>query len=171
MATDFDVEATGWDTPEKVDRARALAAEIVRRVPVRQEWTALDVGAGTGLLGRELGHHVRRIVLTDTSAGMLDAARAATADDPGRYVTRQIDLTRDPLGERVDLVVSAMALHHIPDTGAILAAIRDALNPGGWVALADLDADPENHFHSDDHDGHRGIDRDDLCRRLRDLEQ
>ena len=112
---------------------------------------------------------MRRVVPTDTSAGMLGAAHAAPADGPDRYATRQIDLTRDPLDERVDLAVSAMALHHIPDTGAILAAIRDTLNPGGWVALADLDADPENHFHSDGHDGHRGIDRDDLCRRLREL--
>lgn len=77
------------------------------------------------------------------------------------------------LGDRihhpVDLAYSAMALHHIPDTAAVLGNLTASLHPGGWVALADLDADPANTFHADDFDGHRGIDRHALAASLREL--
>ncbi|WP_052466066.1 class I SAM-dependent methyltransferase [Mobilicoccus massiliensis] len=169
MATDFDAAAAEWDTPEKVERSRVLAHEILRRVPVQQDWVALDVGAGTGQLSWVVGPHVARMIVTDPSGGMLDVARTRAEDDPDRYDVRQVDLTSEPLGEKVDLVISAMTLHHVPDTQALLQALRETLYPGGWIALADLDADPENLFHDDDHDGHRGIDRDDLAARLRDL--
>lgn len=169
MGDDFDAKAATWDTPEKVERSRRLAEAIAARVPLGDEWTVLDAGAGTGQLSWNLGPRVRRVVLVDTSSGMLDVARTRAEADPERYTVRHLDLVAEPLGERVDLVVSAMTLHHVPDTAAILAAFRDALTPGGWVALADLDADPENHFHDDDFSGHRGIDRDDLAGLLRGL--
>lgn len=169
MVDDFDTKAATWDTPEKVERSRRIAEAIAARVPLHDDWTALDAGAGTGQLGLHLGGRLRRVVLVDTSAGMLEVARRHTADDPERYSVRRLDLTAEPLGEQVDLVISAMTLHHVPDTAAMLAAFRETLAPGGWVALADLDADPDNGFHDDDYTGHRGIDRTALVADLRGL--
>ena len=46
----FDTAAATWDTPEKVERARRLAALIRDTVPLGPSATVLDYGAGTGLL-------------------------------------------------------------------------------------------------------------------------
>ena len=43
------------------------------------------------------------------------------------------------------------------------------LATGGWVALADLDPDPDNHYHEDGFGGHHGIDRAALQATLRTL--
>lgn len=62
-----------------------------------------------------------------------------------------------------------MALHHITDTDAVLRHAYASLVPGGWIALADLDADRANTFHDDGFDGHHGIDRHGLMDALRSL--
>ena len=47
----------------------------------------------------------------------------------------------DGLPERYDAIVSCMAMHHVPDTRALLQAFADALQPGGRIALVDLYAE------------------------------
>jgi SAM-dependent methyltransferase len=54
----------------------------------------------------------------------------------------------DGLPERYDAVVSCMAMHHVPDTAALLRAFADALKPGGRIALVDLYAE-DGSFHGD----------------------
>lgn len=168
MSTNFDEAAATWDTPEKVERSRRIAEAIAARVPLTVDWVALDYGCGTGQLTWHLAERLGRVILVDTSEGMLDVARAEAARrDPDRYPVSQLDLTTAAPKEPVDLVMSAMTLHHVPQTQALVSGVRGALRPGGWVALADLDADPENLFHDDGYTGHRGIDRDRLADQLR----
>lgn len=170
MATDFDAAAATWDTPEKIARTRRIADAIADQVPLDPAWRVLDYGCGTGLLAWSLAEHVAHVTLADTSDGMLEVARTGAARDPERFTVVRLDLTESPAPEPYDLIVSAMALHHIPETEAVLVAFRDALMPGGWVALADLDADPHNRFHDDDFDGHHGMDRHRIAALLRDLD-
>ena len=54
----------------------------------------------------------------------------------------------DGLPERYDAIVSCMAMHHVPDTRALLQAFADALQPGGRIALVDLYAE-DGSFHGD----------------------
>ncbi|RMF87708.1 MAG: class I SAM-dependent methyltransferase, partial [Nitrospirae bacterium] len=65
-----------------------------------------------------------------------------------------------PLEETFDAVVSAMALHHVEDTERLLRAFARHLRPGGWLALADLDAE-DGTFHPPEVEGvyHHGFDR------------
>jgi SAM-dependent methyltransferase len=65
-------------------------------------------------------------------------------------------------------VVSLLVLHHLADTQAALAAIAALLRSGGWLALADLDAE-DGSFHDADAEGihHRGFDRQALTRLAR----
>ncbi|STD03383.1 3-demethylubiquinone-9 3-methyltransferase [Dermatophilus congolensis] len=158
-ATYFNDAAKTWDSPEKTARSQRIADAIRQRIPMSSAWRVLDLGAGTGQLGRALAEQVAHVLLIDTSEGMIDVAMDAIADHP-RVQARVHNLLDEPLNDSFDLVVSAMALHHIPDTRAALRSIRGALAPGGWVSLADLDHDPENLFHADTHTGHRGIERD-----------
>lgn len=146
----FDAKAAAWDSPVHVERAAAIAAAIRSAVPVTVTTRVIEVGAGTGLLGRALAPHVASVLLTDPSPGMLEVAgQALDASAIGNARTFRFDLAADPLpGERFDLVTSLMAMHHVLDTDAALARLAELLEPGGWIAIADLDAE-DGSFHVD----------------------
>jgi ubiquinone/menaquinone biosynthesis C-methylase UbiE len=159
--SDFDARAATWDDdPTKVERARAIANAILREVPLAPSMTALEYGAGTGLLGFMLRDRVGELTLADISDGMLEVARrkiAASGDSRVRAV--KLDLLTDNLpDERYDLVFSAMTLHHVPDTVGILRRFREVLRPGGILCVADLDSE-DGSFHGARFDGHLGFDR------------
>lgn len=168
-ATFFDEAAKTWDTPEKVKRSQRIADAIIETVPLHKQWTLLDYGAGTGQLGWQLAEHVGAVILDDTSAGMRAVAAERATERPGTFTVSDHDLSVAPLSPLVDCIVSAMALHHIPDTRAVVRNMVDSLRPRGWIAIADLDADPNNTFHDNDHAGHRGMDREGLMELLREV--
>lgn len=165
----FDDRAREWDTPEKIASTWVIADAIQAAVPLESSWRALEIGAGTGLLALDLVPQLSHILLTDVSAGMLEVARERAAADPQRLAVERRDLSDGPLSDPVDLVYASMVLHHVPDLDALLANLRASLRPGGWIALADLDADPANTYHADDFTGHHGIDREALVAQLADL--
>jgi len=162
---DFDTRAATWDDdPTKVERARAIAAAIARAVPLAPSMSALEYGAGTGLLGFMLRDRLGELTLADVSDGMLEvAARKIAASGDARVRAVKLDLLADPLPqERYDLVFSAMTLHHIPDTAGILRAFRSILRAPGYLCVADLDRE-DGSFHGAGFDGHQGFDRDELA--------
>ena len=98
----------------------------------------LDLGAGTGLLTRMVAsaHPGAELTLLDGSPAMLDQARAALGDGP-TYV--EADLT-DPLPPGPwSAVVSALAVHHLPDDDkrALFSRVCGALVPGGVFVNAE----------------------------------
>ncbi|MCC7493207.1 MAG: class I SAM-dependent methyltransferase [Fimbriimonadaceae bacterium] len=164
MATSrFDQLASQWDdNPARVANAQAIAAAIAARVPLQPAWQALDYGAGTGLLGLALRPHVGQVQAVDTSADMLEVLRqkVAAADLSGVEAV-QADLHEGPWpGGPVDLVVSAMTLHHLRDVPLVLGRLVAALRPGGWIAVADLDRE-DGSFHGPEASDvyHLGFDR------------
>lgn len=157
----FDERAATWDTPERQERAEAVADAIRSAVPLASEMRTIEIGAGTGLLGLALVGDVGELVLSDPSTGMLDVARAKL-DALGRpgVSTMRLDLLADePPAEPFDLAVSLLVLHHLEDTRAALGAIRRLLRPGGRIAIADL-ATEDGSFHTEDAEGihHHGFD-------------
>jgi ubiquinone/menaquinone biosynthesis C-methylase UbiE len=160
MNTDFDTRAESWDDESKVRRAEAVAAGIRQAVPLTRSMTALEYGAGTGLLSFCLRDSLGPITLADSSAGMraVAARKIAAANATGMRVV-DLDLMRDALpAERYDLVFSMMTLHHVSDVGRGLAAFRELLNPGGYLCIADLDAE-DGSFHGPEVDVHHGFER------------
>lgn len=161
----FDERARDWDAPETVQRARLVAAAIRAAVTVDDATRLLEYGAGTGLAAQHLGP-VGPVTLADPSAGMrevmADKVAAGTLPDDARIV--DVDLGRDVGRFRgaFDLIVTVMALHHVPDPPAVLAGFAAALDAGGTVCIVDLDAE-DGSFHSDTaFDVHHGFDREDL---------
>lgn len=161
MAT-FDERAKDWDTPERVERAAAVAAAIRAHVPVRAGGRAIEIGAGTGLLGLHFAGDLSELLLTDPSAGMLEVTDAKIRGMGLANVrTRRFELGTDPLPDgRFDLVLSMLMLHHVRDTPTALRAAHDLLAPDGRLALADLDAE-DGTFHDAEAEGihHRGFER------------
>ncbi len=157
----FDQKAQDWDTPERQERAAAIADIIRAHVPLSRSMRAIDIGAGTGLLGLELASDVGSMVLAEPSAGMLAVAREKlAADGPGNVTAIPFDIqAAPPGGASFDLAVSLLVLHHVEDTAVALRAINDLLAPGGRIALLDLEAE-DGTFH-DDPEGihHHGFDQ------------
>jgi ubiquinone/menaquinone biosynthesis C-methylase UbiE len=157
----FDEKAQDWDTPERRDRARAIADIIRAHVPLSRSMRAIDIGAGTGLLGLALAADVGSMVLAEPSAGMLAVAREKlAADGPHNVTAIPFDIqAAPPGGASFDLAVSLLVLHHVEDTTIALRAISELLAPGGRIALLDLDAE-DGTFH-DDPEGihHHGFDQ------------
>ena len=162
---DFDARAATWDDdPAKVLRAQAIADAIVREVALTPAMDALEYGSGTGLLGFMLRPRFADVTLADLSDGMLAvAAKKIAAAGATHMRAIKLDLIVDPLPDRrFDVVFSAMTLHHIPDTQAILGRFHAVLRKPGVLCLADLDTE-DGSFHGEGFDGHLGFDRDALA--------
>lgn len=146
---------TVWQTPELVrtfiDDVRggvpyaADQIEVLLRVvaaggrPVRR---FADLGSGSGVLARAVlaRHPAAQAVLVDFSEPMLAEARAALAAHQPEPVILRGDLADPEWIEPVrrlapfDLIVSAYAIHHLPDTRkrALYGEILALLAPGAF---------------------------------------
>ena len=167
MVRTFDERAADWDTPRRVARAEEAAETIAAAIDIPPGCRAIEVGAGTGLLGLALRPRLGSLVLADTSEGMLAEAERKIRDGRLDGVTAEhFDLATDPPppGAPFDLVVSLLLLHHVKDTRAALAGMHGLLAQGGQVAAIDLDTE-DGSFHSADAEGvhHNGFDRERLA--------
>ena len=100
----------------------------------------LDLGTGTGeTLAAVLERHGGAAAVgIDKNEAMLDAARARLRGLAVELVVAQLT---DPLPPGpFDLVVSALAVHHLegPDKAALFARVRGVLRPGGRFVLGDV---------------------------------
>ncbi len=166
-AAHFDSKARQWDdNPVFVERGFAIAQAVRDAVPLNRNMRVLDYGCGTGLLSFPLKDAVGDMLLADTSSGMLTvAAEKIAAHGAAQMQTAKLDLLTDPLpAGSFDLIVTAMTLHHIPDTDRILRVFHDLLKPGGTLCIADLDHE-DGSFHGIEVDVHHGFERDALAGR------
>jgi ubiquinone/menaquinone biosynthesis C-methylase UbiE len=157
----FDDRAKDWDAdPTKVERAYAIADAIASNVPLRSDMRALEYGCGTGLLGLRLRPYIGDLTLADVSDGMLEVVREKLAAKPDAHVhPLKLNLVADPLpGRQFDLVCTAMTLHHIANTDAVLRRFSSVLAPSGYLCIADLDTE-DGTFHGPGEDVHHGFDR------------
>jgi tRNA (cmo5U34)-methyltransferase len=99
----------------------------------------LDLGAGTGLLSREIGAAFpqARFELLDGSEPMLREARRELADRVA--AVHVADMAGALPAGPFDAVVSALAIHHLDDHGKrdLFGRVHDVLAPGGVFVNAD----------------------------------
>lgn len=144
---DFDAAAPTWDeAPRRVQLARDVAAAMLRAIPFRSDMNVLDYGCGTGLVTLHLRPHVARITGADTSRGMLDVLAGKVRDLGLDGVETHLLDSATPWPGRFHAVVSSMTLHHVEHLEPLFQAFHDHLEPGGYVALADLDTE-DGTFH------------------------
>ena len=155
----FDQLAATWDdNPLRQALTAAVAAAIRTDVPLRPEWTALEYGCGTAALSFRLSGLLQQIVAADSSPGMLEQVRQKlTAAGTDNILPQQLNLdTEPPPPETVDLILCSMAMHHVEDLRRVAAAFAAMLRPGGWLAIADLEAE-DGSFHQDQAVPHNGF--------------
>ena len=115
-----------------------LQDEVARETKGTRARRILELGTGTGeTAGRLLALHPdAHLVGIDSSAEMLTRAREALPD--AELLVRRLE---DPLPEGpFDLVVSALAVHHLDSAGKadLFRRVADVLRPGGRFVLADV---------------------------------
>lgn len=147
----FDAVALQWDEePRRVKLAGDIAAAMMDNIPFSKEWDALDFGCGTGLVTLQLAPYLRTVTGADSSAGMLGRLNAKIR--ASSFSNVQAALCDPAKGElpagRYHLITSAMTLHHVADVASLIESLKGLLHPGGWIALADLDAE-DGSFHDD----------------------
>ncbi|PKL77585.1 MAG: class I SAM-dependent methyltransferase [Candidatus Melainabacteria bacterium HGW-Melainabacteria-1] len=160
MKDHFKDKAQDWDKRDMVrELAEGIGKNLLARVSLNPDMDVLDFGAGTGLLSAQLAPHVRRLVALDISEAMLTQLRSKP-DLAEQIEVICHDLLAEPLPSRFDLIVSAMALHHVADTADLFERFAAQLKPGGHIALADLDAE-DGSFHPETAEGvhHAGFTR------------
>ena len=157
---EFDIKASEWDKSDMHrERAATIAGEIIRQIPMNREMTALEFGAGTGLLSFMLKDHLKDITLIDNSEGMVKVLNekliAANADN---LKVVKADIEHEDLSPgSFDLIYTLMVLHHVGDLETIIRKFHGLLKPGGHLAIADLYSE-DGSFHGEGFHGHLGFD-------------
>ena len=105
--------------------------------------TILELGIGTGETARRIlaAHPNAKLTAIDSSAEMLERARTVVPDADLRLAQLQGPFPAGPF----DLVVSALAVHHLDGPGKqdLFRRVATVLAPGGAFVLADVVV-PEN---------------------------
>jgi tRNA (cmo5U34)-methyltransferase len=122
--------------PELQEQTAKAAAEVPAH-------TILELGIGTGETAKRVltAHPEARLVAIDSSEEMLERARGVVPQADLRLAQLQDPLPDGPF----DLVVSALAVHHLDGPGKqdLFGRIAAVLEPGGSFVLADVVV-PEN---------------------------
>jgi tRNA (cmo5U34)-methyltransferase len=126
------------------------AIEVLRDWDAPEHARVVDLGAGTGLFSAMVAEALpdATLRLLDLSPDMLAQAKARFAGTANeRIETRVFDLASDDLEGPWDLVISALAIHHLSDEEkkGLFRRIHDALAPGGLFVNAEqiLGSTPE----------------------------
>ena len=129
-----DWNATRYD--KVADPQTRWGAEVLERLPLEGDETVLDAGCGTGRVTELLLARLPRgrVVALDSSAAMLEQARARLGPLGDRVEYVQADLGRRlPLQEPVDAVLSTATFHWVMDHDALFQNLGGVLEPGGWL--------------------------------------
>ncbi|MFA5293819.1 MAG: class I SAM-dependent methyltransferase [Phycisphaerae bacterium] len=167
----FDKQAAAWnDNPVRRQLTSAIADFLSETIPLNKEFSVLDYGCGTGLLSFLISDKVSSVCAVDISDGMLAEVRKKIITQNVKNIQAvNFDITKDkPLNRTFDLITSAMAMHHIEDTFAAITKLSKLLNPGGWIALADLYAE-DGSFHQRDVVVHNGFAPEKIAEHLKSL--
>jgi malonyl-CoA O-methyltransferase len=137
----FDQASGSYD--EAAATQRRIAGTLCRRIlalPLPPAPEVLEIGCGTGFLGRILAPRLRGGWLaTDLSPRMV-AACARTAR-PGMAVRVMDGEHPDLPGRSFDLIVSNLAVQWFVDPAAGLIRLYGLLRPGGLLAVTTLGRD------------------------------
>lgn len=160
----FNDHAKTWDSPERIHRAIAIAEALRPKLSLEPHHHVMEFGCGTGLISFAINEPVERLVMLDTSEGMLDTLKEKIAHHGLTYMTPHLGELPD---ETFDVIHTTLVLHHIKEVDQMLEALHNRLKPGGRLAIVDLVADDGSfHAHYKDHDVHHGFNPQDLKLKL-----
>jgi len=165
--SEFDDRARDWDKNQRyIDRSEAVAKAMLQMIPFKKSMKALEYGSGTALLSFALKDQFEEIVLMDNSQEMTAVTAEKIADQKiQNMIPLFFDLEHQDYSGRFDIIYTQMVMHHVNNIDVMLSKFHRLLNPGGYLAIADLYAE-DGTFHSEGFNGHKGFDVEDLQSRI-----
>jgi len=146
----FDNQANDWDTPEKVSFFEKLSSNIMTELSISDTSRVLDFGCGTGLFGLNFLTQKNELVGIDTSSRMLEVM-SKKVDSTYKLKTYLLNLEEQDLPADIgkfDLIVSAMAFHHLNKPEHMIQKLAPLLNKNATLVIMDLDKE-DGSFHPD----------------------
>ena len=138
----FDSLAPNYDNHAvKIMGYSKTIDRIVELAKSKKTDTVLDLGAGTGAVGLKLAPKVKKVYAKDISEPMLQIAREKALKSNIRNIEFGYGSFSDPkCSEKVDLIVSNLAFHHLFDEEKRVAikVWYNILKPGGRVIIGDF---------------------------------
>ena len=159
----FNEKAKDWGANKmRKMLSSAIGSSILEHVSLHDQMRVMDFGAGTGLISSQVAPLVKKIVAVDISEAMLNKL-VSKPELHGKVEIVCQDIIHKPIAEKFDLIMSAMAMHHVKDTPRLIQRFSEHLSPGAFIALADLDKE-DGSFHPEDTEGifHLGFKRNEL---------
>jgi len=150
----FSEKAAAYDD-SKSDEYHACASLVIEHAAPEADDVVLDLGAGTGAIALEVAEGAERVLARDISEGMMEEGRKKAADRGLDDVEFAYGEFRDPgldPDQRVDVVTSNFALHHLADDEKREAIGVMADTGARRIVLGDVaffeDPDPDAPFYS-----------------------
>ncbi len=127
---------------QKFRNYEAATEAVIRRLGLGPEHTVIDLGAGTGAFALPVARRCKHVYAVDVSPAMLEYARQKAQQAGVENITfcHGGFLTYEHAAEPVDAIISAAALHHLPDfwKQVGLRRLPAMLKPGGKFYLFDI---------------------------------
>ena len=157
---EFDIKAADWDkNPMHWDRSVAITDQIKKLIPLKKWMVALEYGAGTGIASFLLKDYLKEITLMDSSPEMVrvmnEKIKTVKVENL-KTLNFDLELT-DYSDGKFDFIFTLMVLHHVTNIENIIRKFYELLNPGGYMAIADLYPE-DGSFHGEGFTGHKGFD-------------
>lgn len=132
----FKARAAQWDNPDKIAMTQTFLGEMLLHLQPQPDWKALEIGAGTGLVGLHVAPLVHTLIVEDTSEAMLEVLKLKLAGDNNVKILHGelFDYNQTD----IDFVFSYMAFHHLPDVEKALQHIAYMTKSGAYVVVGDL---------------------------------
>ena len=163
MNDNFKAKAAQWDSPDKIAMTKKFLSEMLFNVNPMSSWKALELGAGTGLVGLNVEPLIARVVMVDTSESMLEVLKQKLHHE------NKVDILHgevfDYKKQDIDFVFSAMAFHHLTDVEKTLQHLATITKPGAWVVVGDLVTE-DGSFHGFEPIPYCGFDTDILSKQF-----
>lgn len=126
------VQSAGHATGAELNRLLELAAP-------EPDWLALDIATGGGHTALKLAPCVRRVIASDLTLLMLEAARSFLTPQAANIDFCAADAEALPFASGAfDLVTCRIAAHHFPDPYRFILECARVLKPGGRLVVQDL---------------------------------
>jgi len=162
MSQDFFKDKAGKyeQDAKRVNNVKNIADTIIREIEFDKSMSIMDFGSGTGLLLEQIAPFVKQITAVDMSTAMNKKLQSKQESLPCELEIIETDLTKRKLERKFDSIISSMTMHHVEDIKSMLDDFYAMLEPGGTIAIADLDTE-DGSFHTEDTGVyHLGFDRD-----------
>ena len=155
MKDTFITKASDWDSPERISMTKKFVDELLMHVSPLSTWKALEIGAGTGLIGLQIEPFVSKVVFEDTSESMLNVLKQKLNDDIKAEILH--GEVFEYKQRDIDLIFSSMAFHHITNIEKTLQHLAMITKTGAWVIVGDLETE-DGSFHGFEPVPHLGFD-------------